>query len=194
MITIREIRETDAPAFRQALDSVCHERKYLAAMEAPPEDLVRTFVTSNVSSGFPQFVAEEDGKIVGWCDAIPGDASSGTAHVGRLGMGVLKDYRGKKLGRRLLEATIEKARRIGLEKLELSVYSSNSPAITLYEKQGFEMEGRKKRGRFVDGVYEDVLLMALVLTGPNKALEPSRPSVTDRADARSAPAARVAHL
>ena len=114
MITIREIRETDAPAFRQALDSVCHERKYLAAMEAPPEDLVRTFVTSNVSSGFPQFVAEADGKSVGWCDAIPGDASSGTAHVGRLGLGVLKDYRGKKLGRRLLEATIEKARRIGL--------------------------------------------------------------------------------
>ena len=178
MITIREIREADAPAFRQALDSVCRERKYLATMEAPPEDRVRTFVTSNVSSGFPQFVAEEDGKILGWCDAIPGDASSGTAHIGRLGMGVIKDYRGKKLGRRLLEATIEKARRIGLEKIELSVYSSNSSAIALYEKQGFAVEGRKKRGRFVDGVYEDVLLMALVLKGPNKALEPTPMSVT----------------
>ena len=33
-----------------------------------------------------------------------------------------------------------------------------------------------------------------VLEPPNKALEPTRPLVTDRAAARSAPAGRVAHL
>jgi tRNA pseudouridine65 synthase len=163
MITIREIRETDVLAFREALDSVCRERKYLAAMEAPPQDRVRTFVLSNIAADFPQFVAEDNGRIVGWCDTIPGDASSGTAHVGQLGMGVIKDYRGQKLGRRLLEATIEKARKIGLEKIELSVYSENSSAIALYQKFGFGMEGRKRRGRFADGAYEDVLLMSLDL-------------------------------
>jgi hypothetical protein len=31
-------------------------------------------------------------------------------------------------------------------------------------------------------------------TEPNQALEPTRTAVTDRADARSAPAVRVAHL
>ena len=163
MIEIREIREEDVSAFRQALDSVCRERKYLVAMQAPEVERVPAFVEANLRSGFPQFVAEEGGRIVGWSDAIPGDAESGSAQIGRLGMGVIEPYRGKGIGGRLLGSTIEKARRIGLEKIELSVYSGNSAAIALYEKRGFVIEGRKKRGRLVDGVYEDVLFMALEL-------------------------------
>lgn len=76
-------------------------------------------------------------------------------------MGVLKDHRGQGIGRRLLEATIERTWAIGIQKIELSVYSSNEPAIQLYKKQGFVEEGVKKRGRLVDGIYDDVVLMAL---------------------------------
>jgi ribosomal protein S18 acetylase RimI-like enzyme len=168
MIDIRQISVADAPLFREALDAVCRERKYLAAMEAPSLDRATTFVEANVKAGFPQFVAEADGKIVGWCDAIPGDMDSGTEHIGRLGMGVLKDYRGRGIGRRLLEATIERARSMGLEKIELSVYSSNTAAIDLYRKFGFQDEGLKRRGRWVDGLYDDVLLMALFLGEQNQ--------------------------
>jgi L-amino acid N-acyltransferase YncA len=163
MITIRLIRESDIEGFRQTLDAVCRERKYLAALEAPELERVRNFVSSNIKEGYPQFVAEEDGKIVGWCDAIPGGATSGSAHVGNLGMGVLASHRGQRIGRCLLEATIEGARRSGLEKIELSVYSQNTAAISLYRKLSFEEEGLKKRGRLADGIYDDVLLMALHL-------------------------------
>ena len=163
MITIRPIRNEDAPGFRAALDSVCRERIFLAALEAPSGERVAEFVRNNVEKGFPQFVAESDGGIVGWCDAIPGEASAGTAHVGRLGMGVVRDFRGRGIGRRLLEATIHKARTIGLEKIELSVYASNEPAIALYRRLGFIEEGRKQRGRLVDGLYDDVLLFGLMV-------------------------------
>jgi ribosomal protein S18 acetylase RimI-like enzyme len=78
-------------------------------------------------------------------------------------MGVIKDFRGRKIGERLIRATIAEATRIGLEKIELSVYSTNLPAIALYQKLGFEHEGTRKRSRLVDGIYEDVLLMALHL-------------------------------
>lgn len=87
MIFVRQIREQDAPAFRDVLDAVCRERKYLAMLEGPPIEQVQSFVTANVKSGCPQFVAEQDGKIVGWCDALPGPAAFGMGHVGRLGMG-----------------------------------------------------------------------------------------------------------
>ena len=174
MIVIRQIREEDAPAFREVLDAVCRERRYLATLEVPPIERVQAFVTSNVKAGYPQFVAEDEGKIIGWCDAIPGDASSGAAHIGRLGMGVLKDYRNKKIGRRLIEATIEKARLLGLEKIELSVYASNEPAITLYRRLGFLEEGKKMRGRFVDGIYDDIILMALFLKEAEPSSHPAR--------------------
>jgi len=163
MVTIRQIRQNDVEAFREILDSVCRERKYLAAFEAPSVERVQKFVSSNIAAGYPQFVAEGESGLVGWCDAIPGDQSAGTAHVGNLGMGVLEGHRSKKIGKRLLEATIAKAREFGIEKIELSVYASNEAAIRLYRNFGFEEEGLKKRGRLVDGIYDDVLLMALPL-------------------------------
>ena len=66
----------------------------------------------------------------------------GTAHVGHLGMGVLRTRRGQGIGRRLADATITRARELGLEKIELSVYASNGAAITLYRSLGFVDEGR----------------------------------------------------
>jgi len=173
MIVVRQIRKEDASAFREVLDIICRERKYLAQLEAPPLERVEVFVAANVTAGYPQVVAEDDGKIVGWCDAIPGDALSGVTHIGRLGMGVLKEYRRRKIGRRLIEATIEKAALLGLEKIELTVHASNEPAIALYRSFGFEEEGRRKRSWFVDGIYDDILLMALELRRPDKAPEPA---------------------
>jgi ribosomal protein S18 acetylase RimI-like enzyme len=76
-------------------------------------------------------------------------------------MGLLKEYRGRKIGCRLIEETIGKASRLGLEKIELSVHASNEPAIALYRSVGFEEEGRKKRGWLVDGIYDDIILMGL---------------------------------
>jgi ribosomal protein S18 acetylase RimI-like enzyme len=173
MPSIRPIRVNDAAGFREVLDAVSRERKFLGALEAPPAERVREFVEGNVNAGHSQFVAEEGGRIVGWCDALPGTLTSGTAHVGHLGMGVLREFRGKGIGRRLAEATIDRARELGLQKIELSVYSSNAPAIALYRELGFVQEGLKVRGRLIDGNYDDVLLMALSLPVPNQSTDPA---------------------
>jgi len=176
MIEIRRIRESDAVMFRDALDAVCRERRFLARPEAPPLAGVQAFVAGNVKRDIPQFVALDGERIVGWCDALPGDF--GTSHIGRMSIGIIKGYRRRGIGRQLMEATIARARETGLEKLELTVYSSNEAAIALYLKFNFEEEGRKKRGRFVDSVYDDVILMALVLKEPNQSTDPTLASGT----------------
>ena len=171
MVTIRPIRIDDAPAFREALDKVCRERKYLAQLEAPSLERAQAFVSANVKADHPQFIAEVGGELVGWCDILPGDPASTAPHVGRLGMGVLKEHRHQGIGRRLIESTIKKAKSSGLEKIELTVHASNEPAIGLYRSIGFEEEGIKKRGWLVDGIYDDIILMALDLRKPT---EPTR--------------------
>lgn len=50
---------------------------------------------------------------------------------------VVKSYRGKGLGRMLLEAVEEKARELGCCKLTLEVLENNHPAILLYRNFGF---------------------------------------------------------
>jgi len=78
-------------------------------------------------------------------------------------MGVLKEHRRQGLGTVLMERTIEEAKRKGLERIELEVYASNTPAINLYEKWGFAREGVKKKARKLDGEYDDIIEMAFFI-------------------------------
>jgi L-amino acid N-acyltransferase YncA len=162
-IEIREIRSGDAPSYREALDAVCRERRFLAGLAAPSSKDTQAFVDRNIAADHPHFVAVEDCAVIGWCDAIPGDPATGLGHVARMGMAVAKAHRGKGIGRRLMEAVIDKARRNGIEKIELSVYSTNQGAAALYLSAGFVVEGRKVKARLVDGTYDDILLMGLFL-------------------------------
>jgi RimJ/RimL family protein N-acetyltransferase len=107
-------------------------------------------------------VALDGTQVIGWCDIFPHEWES-FAHVGRLGMGVLPQHRGQGIGRRLAEKTIEIAKLIGLERIELDVYASNKPAIALYKSLGFALEGLKRKGRKLDGIYDDVVVMGLLL-------------------------------
>lgn len=176
MTTIRPIRESDTAGFRAALDAICRERKYLARSEAPPLESVQKFVAANVHAGHPQFVADDSEKIIGWCDALPAAQEFGRAHIRVLGMGVVRDYRGQKIGLRLIEAVIAATRRLpGVEKIELVAHASNAPALALYRKIGFEIEGVKKRGLFADGRYDDLVLMGLFLHPSQNAAAPATP-------------------
>lgn len=159
---IRPIAENDIEGFHQALDVVAREKKYLAFLEAPAKESTAAFIRSNIEHDHPQFVAEADGKVVGWCDVMPARANTTHSHCGTLGIGILPAFRGQGLGRRLMTAAIDKARAKGLTRIELTVRTDNLNAIALYKKLGFEMEGTKKNAVRVDGAYEDLYFMGLV--------------------------------
>ncbi len=158
-IRIRAITLADVEGFRACVGAVMSERKYLAYLEPFPLPQTAAFVAENMAYGNPQFVAVDGGEIVGWCD-VRRESVPTYAHEGMLGMGLLPDYRGKGLGERLMRTTLEAARGAGFERVSLSVYGRNIRALALYRKVGFVMEGTRVRGRKVDGVYDDVHMMA----------------------------------
>ncbi|MBC7123627.1 MAG: GNAT family N-acetyltransferase, partial [Pseudothermotoga sp.] len=45
------------------------------------------------------------------------------------------------------------------KKIQLEVMANNERAIRLYEKFGFEIEGRKKKAILLDDEYVDLLVM-----------------------------------
>ncbi len=161
-VAVRESTPLDAESFRACLDVVARERRYLALLEAPPLDEARRFLETQRRRGMVQFVAAEAERIVGWCDVIP-KSIEGFRHSSDLGMGLLPAYRGRGLGRALLERTLERVRSTGLRRVELEVYAGNAAAIALYESCGFRHEGRRRRARLLDGVAEDVVEMAILL-------------------------------
>lgn len=161
-VRILAIAEEHIESFHKCLDSVARERLYLAFVQAPSLSSTREFVLSNIADDVPQCVAVRDGEVIGWCDICP-KRLEGFTHCGTLGMGVHKDHRRLGIGRRLVAQTINRAREKGLERVELEVLASNTPAIKLYEKVGFVAEGVMKKARKIDGAYDDMVEMALFL-------------------------------
>ena len=160
-IEIVQIRKEHIPGFHACFDSVARERIYLGRLKAPPLEDVRAFVLKKIEKNIPHFIAIADGVVIGWCDIYPLEKET-FQHVGVLGMGVHKDHRGLGLGKKLMEKTLAKAKEKGWERIELEVYTTNTAAIRLYESFGFEVEGRKRKVRKLDGEYYDNLMMALL--------------------------------
>jgi ribosomal protein S18 acetylase RimI-like enzyme len=145
--------------FRDVLDSVARERRYLAFLEAPSAAQMRRFVLNNLRNGYPQFVAVEDDRVLGWCDIVPKRHVT-LRHVGALGMGVAAPHRARGIGKAMLQATIAGAAARGISRIELLVRADNEHAIALYRRFGFELEGRLRNYLIVDGAAHDVLAMA----------------------------------
>ena len=147
--------------FHAALGCVARERKYLAQIDAPSLEWATEFVSNNIQKNISQFVAVENDAVIGWCDIIPSHRV-GFGHSGAVGMGIVNEWRGKGLGKALLSACIQKAFDNGLTRIELEVYADNMNAIELYRRLGFVEEGLKRQARFLDGQYQDLLIMALI--------------------------------
>jgi putative acetyltransferase len=85
------------------------------------------------------------------------------AHVGEIGMAVHDEWHGRGIGTALLDAAIQLADRwLNLRRLELTAYVDNEPALRLYKKFDFEVEGLFRRYAFRDGAYVDAYALARV--------------------------------
>ena len=115
-------------------------------MENPPEE--RTGV-----------VAVLEGRVVGVAEVF--QHKGRRRHVGEFGMAVHDDFHRRGIGSALTAALIDVADNwLDLTRLELTVYVDNEPAIQLYRKFGFEVEGTLRRYAFRAGQYVDSLFMA----------------------------------
>jgi putative acetyltransferase len=160
--SIVPVTEAHFVQLREVLDSVAREKRFLAFTEAPPLEQSLAFYRDIVDNDHCQFVALDGARVVGWCDILPTHGQA-RAHVGCLGIGLLREARGQGIGARLMEVTIAKARTKGLTRIELTVRVDNLSAKALYECFGFVVEGLLRRAMRVDDQYYDMHAMALLL-------------------------------
>ncbi|MET8857036.1 MULTISPECIES: GNAT family N-acetyltransferase [unclassified Streptomyces] len=105
-------------------------------------------------------VAELDGRLVGYLRLGFPTPLACNAHVRQiLGLAVADEARGAGVGRALLRAAREEARRQGARRITLRVLGHNTPARALYESEGFVVEGVLPGEFLLDGAYVDDVLM-----------------------------------
>lgn len=105
-------------------------------------------------------VALRDGVVIG-TTAIVHDELSWSSHVGELRIAVSPDYRGKGLGRVLIQECFAMALDLGLEKLTALMTVDQQGAVAVFETLGFRPEALL-RGYVKDGAGEthDIVILS----------------------------------
>lgn len=146
----------------------------LAAFAAalPPHDLLflrRDISQPKVIAAWMQAIAEgrlhslavrEEGVLVG-CTAIVVDALSWSRHVGELRVLVAPVWRGRGLGRALVQQCFAQALDLGLGKLVAQMTADQVAAIAVFEELGFRAEALlRDHVKDRDGQLHDLALLS----------------------------------
>lgn len=109
-------------------------------------------IEESMNAGTKFFIAINKNQAVGYMGL---SAIAGEGYV--TNVAVLESYRNKGIGKQLLIAAAQWAKKMGLEFISLEVRASNEAAISLYEKMGFEKVGLRKK--FYEHPQEDAIIM-----------------------------------
>lgn len=111
-------------------------------------------------------VVEEDGAVLGYVRLHqPGPLPSHVHVLTVNGLAVDPEHQGRGLGRRLLVAALDEARRRGARKVSLRVLAPNARARGLYASCGFVVEGVLREEFLLRDQYVDDVLMACAVDG-----------------------------
>lgn len=175
--SLRLAEEGDFDAYMEAFEAVAAEGRWMGA-EAPIDRDARRvgFDRAVARDDAVLFLADAGGAVVG---SIYASLSGGVVD---LGMFVAAGHRGGGIGSALLEAVIDWARTQQAHKVSLAVWPTNYPAIGLYARYGFRIEGTRRRHyRRRSGELWEAVWMGLVLDddtpgGPGRP-KAERPSI-----------------
>ena len=107
-------------------------------------------------------LAIKDDKVVGHVIANIGPFGM-NRHTADVGISVIRGYRDKGIGTKLMKKTVAILRKRGVMKITISVFSPNKRGRKFYEKRGFVQEGVKEGQWLFKGDYIDEIIMALWL-------------------------------
>jgi putative acetyltransferase len=158
-ITIRRVEPSDYEAL-QRVYSGPRAIWGTAQLPYPSVDMWRKRL-AEPPEGIFGIVACIDDQVVGHLNIHTFPNRPRRQHAGAIGMVVHDDFQGQGVGTALVQAALDLADNwLNLRRVELEVYTDNEPAVRLYTRAGFVIEGTLRQYAYRDGQYVDVYAMA----------------------------------
>ncbi len=113
------------------------------------------------ADGYYGLLACVEGEVVGELGLLTFPRAPRRRHAATIFMAVRDDWQGRGVGSALMQAAVDLADKwLNITRLELEVYTDNEPAVKLYKKFGFVIEGTLVQFGYRDGRYVDAYTMA----------------------------------
>ena len=157
-LLIREAVNEDLESIRFIYNQGIEDR--IATLESETKDLTYMLNWFEKHHGrYKVLVAEEEGLVVGWASLNQYSNRSAYDGVADLSIYILRGFRGKGIGRRLLSALEIIAKQNNFHKIVLFTFPFNQLGQHLYRKNGFDEVGIFKNQGVLDGKFVDVMAM-----------------------------------
>jgi GNAT superfamily N-acetyltransferase len=139
---IRPVHASDVEPLSRIARAAHHDSRFYADSNLPDarcDDLFAAWIVNSCCDGFADWVlvADIDGQPQGY---VTGQTDAGGA--GRIGLiAVSEAFRGRGLGRALLDGAAERFSRDGAAMIVVATQARNRPAVRLYSRHGFVQRG-----------------------------------------------------
>lgn len=171
-ITIRASEPDDYPAYRELMADA---EGYGGTLQLPfpSAELWRKRLAERDADTHSLVACAAGGGVVGSISLHTQATRWRRRHAASLGMSVHRDWRNQGVGAALMAAALDLADNwLGLTRVELTVFCDNAPAIALYRRFGFAVEGTLRGFALRDGRFVDAHAMARLRAPAVEATSP----------------------
>jgi L-amino acid N-acyltransferase YncA len=158
-ISHRIARFEDLPAIVEIYNSTIPSREVTADTEPISVESRHAWFAEHTPERRPLWVAEEDGRILGWLSYSNFYGRPAYAGTAELSIYIHESARRKGLGRYFLEHAIVHAPKLGVHTLLGFIFEHNEPSLRLFDRFGFERWALMPRVATLDGIERDLVIL-----------------------------------
>jgi RimJ/RimL family protein N-acetyltransferase len=167
-LIIRSIEAEDAAEFlifrNQIPYDTTNTMQYVGMQFPPIGEIAKRLETQSADSVILNIGAFDENKLVGFLNfRLESPDHPWVQHLAQFGMMILKDYWGLGIGKELLRLQDIHAKAQSITRIEAKVRVANERGVRLYQSNGFDIEGTRKRAANINGEFHDEYFIAKIL-------------------------------
>jgi len=161
MLKIRTAQKKDIPSITEIYNDAVLNTTATFHIEPQSNDEQENWFEKHTGK-YTVIVAVENDAVVGWASLSPWSDRCAYSNTADIAIYIKEGFRGKGIGKRLVEELLKKGPQSGLHTAIAKISSENEVSMNLFKKSGFKHIGTMKEVGYKFGKVLDVHLMQII--------------------------------
>lgn len=158
-MTIRDALFSDLPAIVEIYNSTISSAMVTADLKPVSVASKEQWFADHSPDFRPLWVVEIDHAIAGWVSFQSFYGRPAYNATAEISIYIHQDYRGRKLGKRIMEHSIGVCPKLGIKTLLGFIFGHNEPSLKLFSSFGFEEWARLPNVAELHGIERDLVIL-----------------------------------
>ncbi|WP_462409968.1 N-acetyltransferase family protein [Neobacillus sp. Marseille-QA0830] len=158
-LTIRDAELNDLPAIVEIYNTTIPGGMVTADLEPVSVETRLPWFNEHSAGYRPLWVVEDGETICAWISFQSFYGRPAYNHTAEISIYIHEQYRGKKLGRFLMEKAISESPELNIKTILGFIFAHNEPSMRLFAGFGFEKWAHLPKVAELDGIERDLIIM-----------------------------------